>query len=338
MTTQPTPGAAKAARFGEDLVGFWQALPDKPLLFILLAVWVVFFQFLGNSTFGYTNTPSLFGWWLWVNTRGLEGASTWEAFNRILSADEAHVWFVPLIVLALIWWKRRELVELTKQTWSPALGVFAIALLFHLLGYMVQQTRISLFAFLLGAYGLTGLVWGRGWLRATFFPCFLLVGCIPMGNSAEYVTFPLRLLATKITTLLASGALGIDVVQNGTTIRDPSGRFEYEVAAACSGIRSLSAMFGLATIYGFMEFPRSWQRLLLMGMAFPLAVAGNVVRLLTIVVAAESFGRSAGNYVHESALFSLLPYLPVIGGLMLLGRWLRKLTFQPRPAWEETPA
>ena len=94
-------------------------------------------------------------------------------------------------------------------------------------------------------------------------------------------------------------------------------------------------MFGLATIYGFMEFPRSWQRLLLMGMAFPLAVAGNVVRLLTIVVAAESFGRSAGNYVHENAVFSLLPYPPVIVGLMLLGHWLHKFTPPPGPPAEQ---
>ena len=59
-------------------------------------------------------------------------------------------------------------------------------------------------------------------------------------------------------------------------------------------------------------------------------MAGNVFRLSLIVVAAEAFGRSAGNYVHESSLFSLAPYVPSIGGIMLLGWWLREDKKKPK--------
>jgi len=331
-TSRTAPGAWK------ECVDCWTELPDKTIFLVLVGAWVALFHFLGNSTLGYVRTPSLFGWWIWVNTRGLDGANAVEAFNRILSADEAHVWFVPLVVLALLGWKRRELAVAPKRFWWPALGLVAVALLIHVLGYMVQQTRVSLVAFFLGGYALSGLVWGWSWLRATFFPAFLLLGCIPLGNASEYIAFPLRLLATNITTALARGILGIDVVQNGTSIWDPSGRFQYEVAAACSGIRSLTAIFGLATIYGFVKFSRTWQRLLLMATAFPLAVLGNVIRVITIVLAAESFGQPAGDYVHQNAVFSLLPYLPAIAGLMVLGHWLRKFKFQPRPALKAKPA
>jgi len=47
---------------------------------------------------------------------------------------------------------------------------------------------------------------------------------------------------------------------------------------------------------------------------------------MLIVLAGELFGQKAGNYVHESAWFSLLPYVPAIIGLILLARWLERRT------------
>ena len=55
-----TPG--KAGEFLGEAAGLWRAMPDKPLFFSLSIVWVIFFHVLGNSTFGYTDTPSLFAW------------------------------------------------------------------------------------------------------------------------------------------------------------------------------------------------------------------------------------------------------------------------------------
>ena len=174
-------------------------------------------------------------------------------------------------------------------------------------------------------------------MKATFFPYFLFVFCIPVATVSEQITFPLRLLATKITVALAHFPLGIEVVHNGTSIWDPTGRFEYEVAAACSGLRSLTAMFALAMFYGLIEFRKTWQRIVVVSAAFPLAVLGNVVRWWSTIMAAEAFGQSAGNYVHESDWFSLVPYVPAILGLMVLGRWLGKRTPTPVSLLESKP-
>jgi hypothetical protein len=48
--------------------------------------------------------------------------------------------------------------------------------------------------------------------------------------------------------------------------------------------------------------------------------------MLCIIFAAEFGGQSVGNYVHESSVFSMIPYIPAIGGLLLVGRWLEKKT------------
>jgi exosortase len=300
-----------------------RSLPEKPLFLVLLILWVGLFQFLGNATFGYTDTASLFRW--------LENV-------YVHSSEDEYGLLVPIVVLVLLVVKRRELIPLPKSRWWPALGFVVAGLLLHLLGYVIQQTRISLVGFLLGLYGLTGLIWGRQWMRATLFPYFLLIFCVPLGAMTEAITFPLRLMATKITTGVAGGVLGIPVAQNGTSIWNPSGRYQYEVAAACSGLRSLMAIFALATIYGFLDFRKTWQRLVLVASAFPLAVAGNVARLLTIIITAELFGQSAGNYVHENHLFNLLPYVPPILGLLVLGRFMDRRGSPVAPAWEAKAA
>src|SRR5260221_2174021 len=232
-----------------DFLEVWRAMPSKGLFLVLLAAWAALFQFLGSSTLGYVNTPSLLGWWVGALTQGRVVEGQGPALLQILSSEEGHAFLIPLVVAALLWWKRGELMALPKQIWWPALAIFILALVLHVLGYMVQQTRLSFAGFFIGVYGLMGLVWGTAWLRVTFFPFFLFVFCMPLGNSAELITFPMRLLATKITVLLAH-LLDIGVVQDGNRLIDPTGRFQYEVAAACSGIQSLTAIFALTSIFG----------------------------------------------------------------------------------------
>src|SRR6059036_3344457 len=95
--------------FWRDLSRLWGSLPDKGGFMTLFLAWVALFHFLGNSTLGYVKTKSLFGWWYWVETRlatDLDGKLIpW----RILDSDEAHSWFLPLVVLALMWYRRTEL-------------------------------------------------------------------------------------------------------------------------------------------------------------------------------------------------------------------------------------
>ena len=114
------------------------------------------------------------------------------------------------------------------------------------------------------------------------------------------------------------------MVQNGTQLLDAAGSYQYEVAPACSGIRSLTAILAFGVIYGYVTFKTTWRRLAMVAAAFPLAVVANVFRLTLIVLAAEAFGQKAGNFVHENSWFSLAPYVPSIGGMLLMGWLLRE--------------
>lgn len=311
--------------FQEEWRKLWESFPERWLVLALLAVWVALFHFLGNSTLGYVNTRSLFGWFFWVHTRGAEDPVDKSIdFGKMLNDEEFHAWLIPFVVLGLLWHKREELVAMPKRVWWPAAGLLLTGILLHVLGYMVQQARISVVGLCVGVYGLTGLFWGAQWLRLSLFPFSLLLFCVPLGNAAEALTFPLRMMATNVTAVFCHTVLGINVIQTGAQLSDSAGNYHYEVAAACSGIRSLTAIIAFGVIYSYLTFGTMWRRLLTLAAAFPLAIIANVFRLVLIIVAAEAFGQKAGNYVHESTWFSLAPYVPAIGGMLLLGVLLRE--------------
>jgi exosortase len=217
------------------------------------------------------------------------------------------------------------LLALPLKPWWPALFLVAAGLLLHVAGYLVQQARVSALAMFVGLFGLTGVTWGREWLRASFFPFFLFIFCVPFSTVITPITFALQLNVSQISEFVLHNVLGIDVLRSGTQLFDPMGKYQYEVAAACSGIRSLIAIGTMATVGAFLFFKSWWRRAVLIGLAVPLAVIGNVVRLLTIVIAAEIAGQEAGNAVHEGGpmgIWSLVPYIPAIFGFMAAGRWL----------------
>jgi exosortase len=297
-----------------ELKEFGDAIPHKLLFCVLLGAWVALFCFYGNANLGYGGlSSSVFNW-----------------LQNIYKSDpdEGLAQFIPLVVLGLMWWKRDELQAVEKRVWWPGMVAFALAVLLHVAGFVVQQARVSLVAFAVGIYALMGALWGRQWLRATFFPFFLLAFAIPATADMETYTLYLRYLATKLT-VLVSGWAGITVLQEGTLMFDSAHRFQYNVEAACSGLRSLTTMLALSCVFGFVSFKSPWKRALLILSAVPFAIIGNVCRLLTIIVAAEIGGQSAGNYVHHHWLFSLIPYLPAMVGMSLLARWLREDNAEP---------
>jgi exosortase len=296
----------------QDPVDCWHRLPNKTFFFTLLAAWLTLLQFLGNSTLGYINTPSLFQW-------------MFNAYNGGgVSSDDAYGNLIPFLVIGLFWWKRKELLQLPLKIWPPALGFVALGLALHILGYVIQEPRLSIVALFTGIYGLMGLAWGSAWLRNGFFPFFLFIFSVPAGVVLEPVTFPLRILVSELVEWVAHTVLGIGVLRMGTQLFDPLGAYQYDVAAACSGIHSLVAIFLFATVCGFVMFRSPWKRLFMMALAFPFAIFGNLLRMLLIVIAAEIGGQQWGNRVHESVIISLLPYIPVFLGLLLVGWWLGK--------------
>jgi exosortase len=320
MNEAPTKAATPDWR--TDTLECWRRLPNKAFFFTLLAAWALLFTFRGNSILGYVHTSSLFAWL--YNSYNLGGEAGEDASIGNL---------IPFLVVGIYWLKRKELLALPLQVWPPGLLLLAGALALHIFGYLIQQPFVSVVALIAGIYALTGLAWGPAWLRHSVYPFFLFVFSIPLTAHLNFILFPLRLLVTWLVEMVAH-IIGIGIIREGTQLIDPSGTFQYEVAAACAGMRSFIAVFLLATVYAFAVFRSPGRRLFLIALALPFAVLGNMLRLLAIIMAAEMGGQQWGNYVHEGGPFgiiSLLPYIPGIIGLLWVGRWLETREAKAKP-------
>ncbi|HET7535204.1 MAG TPA: exosortase/archaeosortase family protein, partial [Candidatus Didemnitutus sp.] len=238
------------------------------------------FQFFGNATRGYINTRSLFAWWgrQWMDP----------------AAECEHGWLILGLSCWLLWRNLKLTAsggsELARDT-NAAKGssreqarshlVSAAAMLgglaVHLFGYVIQQSRISIVGLLLFTWGLLGLAGGRRWSRAAAFPLAFMFFAIPL-NALDTVGFYLRVGVIEVAYRLAH-LCGIDVLRNGTQLLSPDGSYSYDVAAACSGMRSLMALAALSLLLGYLNFRSWWKRTLVGLLCFPYAFVGNIARI-----------------------------------------------------------
>jgi len=275
------------------------------------------FHFYGNATRGYIDTASALTWWI----------AQW--FDPAAESEHA-----PLVVLLAVWLFVRNLrtsptdARVNEAIPSTALAAMLGALMLNLAGYAMQQTRVSLLAMFVFIWGILALAGGRRWARAAIFPAAFLLLATPLGFLETLgVGFYLRLGVTECVHAIAS-AFGIDVVRNGTQLFSPDGAYQYDVAAACSGIRSLTALVALACVVAYLNFRAWWLRMAIVACALPLVFVGNVARVLTVVGMGEWRGHEAGKTVHAWSgfvvfLFVLLGLLALVA---LMKRWLPRET------------
>ena len=150
------------------------------------------------------------------------------------------------------------------------------------------------------AWGIPFSLYGRSVARILAFPCAFLVFAIPM-SFLDSMTVPLRLFASAVSTALVNG-LGIDVVRQGTMICavDPQG-FRLGVDDPCSGLRSLLAIAAVATLYAYLTQRQRWKQAVLVLAAAPLAMAGNIVRIVAVALAAQALGRDRSLAIAHDA-------------------------------------
>jgi EpsI family protein len=286
---------------------------------ICAAAGAAIFQFLGNSTRGYIGTASLFGWWgfQWVNPDSetqhgllILGISVWLLVRNLGSEPSGSTGggFLP-----------------------AAVGAMVGGLLLHAAGFVAEQARLSILGLLLYTWGVLGFAGGRRWARASLFPLAFMVFAIPL-NALDSAGFWLRMYVVSASAWITHG-LGIKVLVNGTQLLSADGRYDYDVAAACSGVRSLVALTALSLLIGYLRFRPPWLRAAMFMLCFPLVFLGNVVRIVTIIIAAQLGGQAWGDRLHEVMGFGV--FAIVLGGVLAAAEVVARL----RPEWsDQAPA
>jgi exosortase/archaeosortase family protein len=119
--------------------------------------------------------------------------------------------------------------------------------------------------------------------------------------------------------------LGISVTRLGTALHvNAGGGFSLDVAHPCSGLRYLVAMIALTTAYAYFTQRGALRRVTLSILSIPLAMIGNIVRIVLIATVGVWFGAEiAVGFYHDYSgyvVFGVSTLLMIwIGGMLQRG-------------------
>ena len=213
--------------------------------------------------------------------------------------DLSYGWYVPLFSLYVLWRERREIAASVGEPTLAALPLLAVSLFLGFLGARGSQVRFEILGFVGMLVSLTWTFFGRKTAKQVLFPTIFLLFCTPLHSFLDIVTIHLRQMAVAVAYFVMKG-VGVEVVRQGTMLVSPTGSFAIDVAEPCSGLRSLFAMAALTAGYAYFTQPTWLRRCALFALSVPIAVAGNIVRIFTIVaIAATCSADFATGFYHD---------------------------------------
>jgi exosortase len=235
--------------------------------------------------------------------------------------DTAYFWSLMLLPLTMgwqVWALRGHLVGRDEPSTTAGPVVVAVAMATYYLGVKAGQPRVVVVSGIVLLYGLALSFRGRDIFRLVFFPITFLFLMVPLNFLDNVVGFPLRMFVARVSTMALNG-MGIEAVQRGSGIISPV--FSFDVADPCSGIRSLMALTTVTAAYAYVTQRAQWKRWFLFLCAMPLAVLGNLARVISIALVAQVYGQKTATEVyHEWSGFILFPValaVMVLIGLLL---------------------
>jgi exosortase len=261
------------------------------------------------------------GIWLYGPTIGKLAYDWWT------NPDYSHGLIVMPLALALVWSRRRELADTTANPSAFGLAGVAGALLLLILGTLGAElflTRASLLTFIAGT-----IVFLYGWrhLRLVAFPLVLLALTIPIPAIViSRLTLSLQFCASALAEAILN-LCRIPVLREGNVLVLPNATLQ--VAEACSGIRSLTALVTLALVVARFSSWNWFARALIIASAIPIAVVVNGLRVAAAAVGARWFGAAAvEGTVHE--MLGWVMFLVAFAMMALVARTVNRVSPERR--------
>ena len=274
-------------------------------------------------SFGVGTTNYSIGEFLWVS---------WTT-----NPEMQHGFLVLPAIAYLIYQSRGELLKVPRTSANiPGLFVLAAGLFLFWAGSQADVTSIGLGSLMVVVVGLVWFFLGWRMLLLLSFPIGFFIFAIPIPGLDTMVAYPLRVIMSN-TSAAVLDFIGIHVVRQGTGILSapdpllglPAGKkFSVDVADPCSGIRSLFALLMVSALYAHFTLKIWWEKWILFLCAIPLAISGNLARILALTLATVAFGTEFAigkNALTEPSWFHMaagyLVFGVAIGGMLGIA-WL----------------
>jgi exosortase len=246
--------------------------------------------------------------WTWMAQVGVLGALLIVAFWPILSGiygswfdEHAYMEHGILVMPAaayMAWEKRGVLRKIPRQPSGLGVVLLLWGAFQAVLGIAAQWVWVARMSFLVSLVGWIAAVFGWRLVRQLVYPlCTLILMIAPPTFIFERLTLSLQLLASRLGEICLE-ALGYSVLRDGNILEMVG--IKLSVEEACSGIRSLVAIFFMCVLYNYFFVPSWSMRAVLLAMAIPVAILGNAVRIVATGVASQYDPALVSGAAHEA--------------------------------------
>ncbi|MBU1193720.1 MAG: exosortase/archaeosortase family protein [Proteobacteria bacterium] len=213
-------------------------------------------------------------------------------------SDESHGILVPLICLYLAWQKKDRLAEENAQTSLTGLWILMASMAIYLASFAGSVAVVSRLMIVTSLIGIVLFVYGRRIFKILAFPMMFAFFMVPVPESiVGMISLPLQLFATDISAFLIH-AVNVPVYQEGNMLY--FAQTQLEVAEACSGIRSITALTMLSVLFVYLLEFTLWKKVVILLSAVPIALIANIVRVTGTGILAHFFGAQvARGFLHD---------------------------------------
>lgn len=243
------------------------------------------------------------------------------------SVDYTHAYFILPVSLWLTWRMRERIAKLINshnaaRQHAPwySLPLLLAGLFLCLLGWRQGYISIQTFSLIPVLFGLTGYLYGAGLMKLLSFPiAYLILMVPPPMNVLDSITLPMRYGISVATEFLLKTA-GYGINRDGLLLS--IGGHEIYMGAPCSGFRSLITMISLGLAYIYIGKSAVKKKIVLLASIVPLALLGNLIRVVGMCLVSFYLGETAGVKYHDYSGFII--FIVLIFGLIGLENFLEK--------------
>ena len=247
----------------------------------------------------------------------------WLTESWMYNEYYSHGFLVPIISGYIVWKMREEIRTIDKKPSQFGLVLFAAGIIIQGISVLWTIRFLSGISLLITLAGTILFLYGWEFMKRIRFPFFFLILMIPLPFIYTIV-YPTQTISVLATTNLAN-LIGIPAVRDGLIITIPGGAFE--VGVECSGINSMISLFMIGIIFAYVLDGSNLMKATILISTIPLALAGNILRITSILVVAGKYGPEAAiNYFHDFS--SILLFSVALVGLFLVGRCFGRLRFK----------
>lgn len=235
----------------------------------------------------------------------------------------SHGFLIPLVSL-WVWLRERPRRDAIAPEWAPlGSAALGLALLVYAAGLLSNAMWLHGTALVAAVACAVWWLRGPGWLRVAAFPLGYLLFMVPPPGSWTTPLIVRLQLWVSVVAVDALNLLGEGVRREGNVMHLSNGQGLF-VAEACSGVTSVITLAPLGVLLAYLALGRSWSRACLIASVVPLAMVGNLARVILTAMLAARYGARVAAEGPPHLLLGLVTYVVGVGLLIGFAFLLRR--------------